>query len=433
VYRERVEAARSLLEGAFRAAVAQADPAAAVRGHLPPAPRGRVVVVGAGKAAAAMAAAVEEAFDGAAAVTGVVVTRYGHGAATRGVRVLEAAHPVPDEAGVRASDAVLAAVRGAGRDDHVVAVISGGGSALLCAPVPGLTLDDKRTLTAALLRSGATIDEINTVRRHLSRVKGGRLAAEAAPAPLTALVISDVVGDDLAAIASGVSVPDPTTFADALAVLDRYGIGHAAARRVLGEGAAGDREETPKPGDDRFARCRTVLIATNQTSLDAAAGHLRAAGFEAAVLSSTVVGEAREVGALHAAIAHQAWRVGQPLRPPCAFISGGEATVTVRGRGSGGRNSEAALALALALPADAPIAALFADSDGIDGTGGHAGAFVTPALLRTLDRHSARSALDDNDSFRVFAAADHLLVTGPTRTNVNDVRLVLVPKPHAGS
>jgi glycerate 2-kinase len=424
---------RILLAAAFRAAVAQADPARAVGPHLPPAPPGRVVVVGAGKAAAAMAAAVEEAYlERGVRVEGVVVTRYGHGAPTSSVRVLEAAHPVPDAAGVRASEEILAAVAGAGPEDHVIAVLSGGGSALLCAPAEGLTLADKRALTEALLRSGATIDEMNTVRRHLSRVKGGRLAAAAAPAPMTALVISDVVGDDLAAIASGVSVADPTTFGDALAVLARHGIVSQAAERVLSEGAAGEREETPKPGDPRLARCRTLLVATNQTSLDAAAAHVRAGGYDTAILSSAIVGEAREVGAVHAAIALQAWRFGQPLRAPCAFLSGGETTVTVRGDGRGGRNSEGALALALALPPGAPVSALFADTDGIDGSEDHAGAFVTPELLRTIDRAAARRALDRNDSYGVFAAADHLLVTGPTRTNVNDLRIVLVHEAEGG-
>jgi glycerate 2-kinase len=418
---------RAILEEAFRAAVARADPAAVLSTHLPRAPAGRIVVVGAGKAAAAMAAAVETAYERAGIpVEGVVVTRYGHGAPTRHVRVLEAAHPVPDAAGVRASAEVLAAVRGAGPDDHVIAVLSGGGSALLCAPTTGITLGDKRALTDALLRSGATIGEMNTVRRHLSDVKGGRLAAAAAPAPMTALVISDVVGDDLAAIASGVSVPDPTTFADALAVLDRYAIDVQAARRVLEEGAAGEREETPKPGDPRLARGRTVLVASNQASLEAAASSLAAAGFDTAILSSTIVGEAREVGALHGAIALQALRFGQPLRPPCAFVTGGETTVTVRGAGRGGRNAEGALALALSLPADADVWALFADTDGIDGSEDHAGAFVTPDLLRTFDRAAARRALDENDSYAFFHAAGHLLVTGPTRTNVNDLRIVLV-------
>jgi glycerate 2-kinase len=427
LYRDGVDDPRTLLRAAFRAAVAAADPEEAISAHLPDPPDGRVVVVGAGKAAAAMAAAVEGRYlDAGATVEGVVVTRYGHSGPTRAVRVLEAAHPVPDQAGIRASEAILDAVRRAGADDLVIVVVSGGGSALLCAPVEGLDLADKQAVTEALLRSGAEIGEINTVRRHLSRVKGGRLAAAAAPAPLLALVVSDVVGDDLAAIASGPTVPDPTRFEDALAVLARHRVEVPAVTAVLERGRAGELPETPKPGDPRLERARSVLVATNQRSLDAAAAVLRDAGLAVAVLSSSVTGEARTVASVHAAIARQAWKYGQPLRPPCAFVSGGETTVTVRGAGRGGRNSEFALGLALALPEDAPVAVLAADSDGIDGVEDHAGAFVTPALLRSLDRVRAAEALDDNDSYRVFADADHLLVTGPTRTNVNDVRLVLV-------
>jgi glycerate 2-kinase len=418
---------RGLLEGAYRAAVAAAEPGAALSTHLPPVPSGRLLVVGAGKAAAVMAAAAEAHYLArGAAVEGVVVTRYGHGATTRAVRVLEAGHPVPDDAGVAAAQDVLDLVSGAGRDDHVLVLLSGGGSALLCAPLPGLTLADKREVTDALLRSGADIAEMNTVRRHLSRSKGGRLAAAAAPAAVTALVVSDVVGDDLATIASGPTVADASTFADALEVLDRHRITAEAARRVLIEGARGEREETPKPGDARLATCRTVLVATNATSLAAAEAHVRAAGFTTAVLSSSIVGEASVVGGVHAAIAAHAWHHGAPWQPPCAILSGGETTVAVRGDGFGGRNTEGALALALALPSDAPVWALFADTDGLDGRGDHAGAIVTPELLRRLDRREARAALARSDSASLFSAHGHLLVTGPTRTNVNDLRIVLV-------
>jgi glycerate 2-kinase len=428
VYREAVEDARPLLEPAFRDAVAAADPAAAVLPHLPPPPSGRLLVVGAGKAAAAMARAVEDAYlQQGVSVEGVVVTRYGHGGATRAVRVVEAGHPVPDEAGARATAELLALVAGAGAEDHVIALLSGGGSALLCAPVDGITLDEERALTEALLRSGADIGEMNTVRRHLSQAKGGRLAAAAAPAPLTALVVSDVVGDDLATIASGPTVADPTTYADARAVLDRYAIDAPAARAVLAAGVAGEREETPKPDDPRLRHARTILVATNAGSLDAAAARLAASGVTPVLLSSELTGEAREVGRVLAAIAAQAWRTGEPAAPPCAFLSGGETTVTVRGPGGrGGRNSEGALALALALPRDAAVSALFADTDGIDGIGGHAGAFVTPALLRRLAASEARAALEHHDSGSFFAEAGHLFVTGPTGTNVNDLRIVLV-------
>ncbi len=427
VYREGVSEPRALLEGAFRAAVAAVDPDVAIRPHLPDPPSGRIVIVGAGKAAASMAAACEAHYaELGTALTGVVVTRYGHGAPTKSVRVLEASHPVPDAAGVAATDEILGAVAAAGRDDHVVVLLSGGGSALLCAPAEGVTLEAKRSVTDALLRSGATIDDMNVVRRHLSRSKGGRLARLAAPAPLTALVISDVVGDDLATIASGPTVPDPTTFADALDVLDAYGIADEAVRRVLRDGADGGREETPKPGDPLLEHCRTILVATNETALAAAAEHLRRGGYVPHTLSATIVGEARDVGALLGSVSERVWRLGEPFSAPCALLSGGETTVQVRGSGRGGRNGEAALGFALSLPAEAPVWALFADTDGIDGTEENAGAFVTPMLLRTLDRRSARAALRANDAYGVFADAGHLLLTGPTRTNVNDLRIVLV-------
>ncbi|TVR94961.1 MAG: DUF4147 domain-containing protein [Trueperaceae bacterium] len=434
-----------VLRRAFAAAVAAADPGAAVRAHLPPKPpRGRVVVVGMGKAAAPMAAAVEDHYDGlGVAVEGVVVTRYGHAAPLRRVRCLEAAHPVPDAAGEAAGRALLAAVDAAGADDLVLVLVSGGGSALACAPLPGLDLAAKQAVTDALLRSGAEIGDMNVVRKHLSSIKGGRLAARAAPARVLALVVSDVVGDDLAAVASGPTVSNGSGPADALAVLDRFGVNAPAARaaleRAARERAARERAASADAGaaagaattqGDAEERCETRLVASNQASLEAASALLAEAGYRTLVLSNAITGEAREAGAFHAAVALQAWRHGQPAAPPVALVSGGETTVTVRGEGGrGGRNSEFALGLALALPADAPVAALAADSDGIDGYGGHAGALVTPALLRALDRVAARDALARNDSYRVFEALDHLLVTGPTRTNVNDVRVVLVGAP----
>ncbi len=420
---------RDLLQRAFEAATRAADPEAAVAPHLPPPPpRGRLVVVGMGKAAAPMARAVERHYAALGTVPeGVVVTRYGHAAPLEHVRLLEAGHPVPDEASQAAGEALLAAVDGAGADDLVLVLVSGGGSALACAPLDGMDLPGKQAVTNELLRSGADIGEINLVRKHLSALKGGRLAARGAPARVLALVISDVVGDDLAAVASGPTVADGSGPSDALAVLDRYALGASAARRALARAADGGEGAAPRPGDPRLASVETRLIASNQASLEAARAPLEAAGYRTLVLSNAVVGEAREAGRFHAAIALQAWRHGQPAAPPLALLSGGETTVTVRGDGGrGGRNSEFALALALALPADAPVAALAADSDGIDGIGGHAGAFVTPALLQRLDRQAARAALARNDSLAVFEAADHALVTGPTRTNVNDVRVVLV-------
>jgi len=417
-----------VLRRAFDAAVAAADPAAAVRAHLPPPPpSGRIVVVGMGKAAAPMAAAAEDHYDAlGVAVEGVVVTRYGHAAPLRRVRCLEAAHPVPDAAGVAAGRALLEAVDAAGADDLVLVLVSGGGSALACAPLAGLDLAAKQAVTDALLRSGADIGDINVVRKHLSHLKGGRLAARAAPARVLALVVSDVVGDDLAAVASGPTVADGSGPVDALAVLDRFDVAAPAARAAL-ERAARAGAGAATPPADADARCETRLVASNQASLEAARAVLDEAGYRTLVLSNAITGEAREAGAFHAAVAVQVWRHGQPAAAPVALVSGGETTVTVRGEGGrGGRNSEFALALALALPADAPVAALAADSDGIDGFGGHAGALVTPTLLRALDRPAARDALARHDSYAVFEAHGHLLVTGPTRTNVNDVRVVLV-------
>lgn len=416
--------ARSLLTDAFHAAVAAADPARALRGHLPDPPPGRLVVVGAGKAAAAMAAAVEEHY-GPDRVEGLVITRYGHGRPTRAIEVVEAAHPVPDEAGLRATERVLATLEGLGEDDLALCLLSGGGSSLLVAP-DGIDLEVKAALTRALLRSGAGIAEMNAVRKHLSRVKGGRLAAASAPARLVALVVSDVVGDDLSAIASGPTVPDPTTFRDALAVLEAYRVEAPAARAALEAGTRGERPETPKPGDARLARATTRLVATNQGALEAAAARLRAAGLPAHLLASAVTGEAREAARVHAAIVRQVRERAQPFAAPCALLSGGETTVTVRGGGRGGRNSEFALGFALELGDLAGVHLLAADTDGIDGSEDNAGAFVGPDLFDRLPRPRARAHLADNDAHGAFAAADALFVTGPTGTNVNDLRIALV-------
>jgi len=416
-----------LLRRAFEAAVAAAHPGAAVRAHLPGTPRGRLLVVGAGKAAALMAAEVERAYPDEARLSGLVVTRHGQALPTRRVAVTEAAHPVPDAAGVEASERMLALVDEAGPDDHVLALISGGGSALLGAPA-GLSLAGLREVVEALLRSGADVREMNAVRRRLGRAAGGRLAARAWPAPVTALVVSDVVGDDPADIASGPTVPDPTDDAIALAILDRYRIAAPEARARLQAGA-----DAPAPGahDPRWATVRTTVVASSRGALDAAAAALRGAGWPTFVLADDVTGEARVAGALHAAVARSVLAGRGAAAPPCAFVSGGETTVTVRGDGRGGRNSEFALGLALGLPDDAPVWALAADSDGIDGFGEHAGAFVTPGLWRRVARADARAALERNDSLAVFEAADAVLVTGPTGTNVNDLRLVLVGRPPA--
>lgn len=428
---------RALLRRAFDAAVAAADPARTLAERLPDPPNGDLIVVGAGKAAATMARAVESRYRNGPAwsrLRGLVVTRYGHAGLNAGdtekIDVAEAAHPVPDAAGVEATERILELVAGAGAEDVVLVLVSGGGSALLTAP-RGIDLGQKKALTQKLLASGATIQEMNIVRKHLSAVKGGRLAAAAHPAAVIAWVVSDVVGDDLAAIASGPTVADPSTYADALAVLDRYGIEAPEARAHLAAGRDGHEDETPKPGSESLAHASTHLIATNQRSLEAAAEVVRAGGFAPIVLASGITGEARVAGAMHAAVIEQIARHGQPVAAPCAVLSGGETTVTVHGEGGrGGRNSEFALGFALALPEDllddGRIYGLAADTDGVDGSEDNAGVFVGPDVFATTARPEARSALERNDSYPVFAAAGMLLETGPTGTNVNDLRVMLV-------
>ncbi|MEO5375228.1 MAG: glycerate kinase [Alphaproteobacteria bacterium] len=412
-----------LLRAMFDAAVAAAMPSSFLPGHLPEPPRGRTVVVGAGKAAAAMAAVVEEHWPGP--LSGLVVTRYGHAVPTARITVVEAGHPVPDAAGRKAARDVLDLARGLGPEDLLLCLISGGGSALLTLPAPGLSLADKQHLNRALLRSGATIAEINCARKHLSAIKGGRLAAAAAPARVVALLLSDVPGDDPSVIASGPTVADPTTRADALAVLVRHGIEVPPSVRAHLETPAA---ETPKPGDPCFAQAEAFVAATAQRSLDAAAAVARAAGVTPVVLGGFMEGEASQVALVHAAIARQAFRHGQPAAPPCVLISGGETTVTVRGSGLGGRNTEFLLALAVALNGHPGIHALAADTDGIDGSEDNAGAILRPDSLSRAMR-AGRDAVVDlaaNDSHGFFAALGDLVVTGPTRTNVNDFRAVLV-------
>ena len=404
----------------FDEAVAAADPAHAVPAHLPEPPaRGRTVVVGAGKAAAAMARAVERHWQGP--IVGLVVTRYGHGAPTRAIEVVEAAHPVPDAAGRRAAGRLLDMVRDLGADDLVVCLISGGGSALLALPAPGLALDDKQAVTGALLRSGASIDEINCVRKHLSAIKGGRLATAAYPAAIVSLLISDVPGDDPAVIASGPTVADPTTFADARAVLARYRITEPVA--VI-EHLTAAAEETPKPGDPRLARAATTIVARPMQSLEAAARVARAAGVEPVILGDDLEGEARELAAVHARLALDRVGAGRPA----VLISGGETTVTVAGTGRGGRNAEYLLALALALDGAVGIHGIACDTDGIDGSEDNAGATIAPAsLVRAASLGlDGGKLLADNDAYSFFAGLGDLIVTGPTLTNVNDFRAVLV-------
>jgi len=413
----------AFLRGLFDTAVAAVSPERCVPPALPEPGRGRTLVIGAGKAAAAMARTVETHWPGP--VEGLVVTRYGHGAPCDRIEVVEAAHPVPDEAGRRAAERILALAAEAGPDDLVLCLISGGGSALLAAPAPGLALEDKQAVATTLLRSGASIDEINAVRKHLSAIKGGRLAAAAAPARVVTLAISDVPGDDPATIASGPTVADPTTFADALAVLDRYGIDGPA--RVLDHLRRGEAE-TPKPGDPRLAGAETRVVATAWTALDAAARQARAAGVTPVVLGDSIEGEAREVARALAGIAESVARHGAPAPPPAVLISGGETTVTVRGRGRGGRNLEFLLGLGLALGGREGIHALAADTDGIDGSQDNAGGLLDPGSLARARAAGFDPAqrLADNDAYAVFAALDALVVTGPTRTNVNDFRAILV-------
>ncbi len=414
---------RQLLQAMFEAAVAAADPLRCMAPHLPALPTGKTVVVGAGKAAGSMASALEAHWKGP--LEGLVVTRYGHHVPTRHIEVVEASHPVPDAAGQEAASRILAMVRDLGPDDLVICLISGGGSALLTSPAEGLTLQQKQDMNRALLKSGATISEMNCVRKHLSAIKGGQLALACAPARVVTLLISDVPGDDPSIIASGPTVPDPTTCAEALAILDKYGLqGHVEAYAHIQAGT----HETPKPGDLRFARNEVRMIATPQESLEAAARVAREAGVEPFILSDCIEGEARDVALVHAGIARQVLKHGQPVKPPCVLLSGGETTVTVRGKGRGGRNAEFLLALAVALEGLPGVYAMACDTDGVDGTEDNAGAILSPS---TWDRAGklglrAREFLADNDGYTFFSRLGDLVVTGPTLTNVNDFRALLV-------
>ena len=429
-------APREFLEHLYRAAVHRALPLHNTAAFLPAPPRGRTVVLGAGKAGGAMAQAVEALWPADAPLSGLVVTRYGHtpprpaGLASR-IEVVEAAHPVPDAAGLEAAQRILALAHGLTADDLVLCLISGGGSALLTLPAEGLTLEDKQRINRELLNSGANIIEMNCVRKHLSRIKGGRLAAACAPARVVTLTISDVPGDDPSVIASGPTVPDATSCADAVAILQRYRIEvPGAIMSLLEQGAL----ETPKPGDAAFAGQEVHMIATPQQSLEAAAAQARLAGLTAYILSDVMEGQSREVGKVHAALARAVARSGQPFAKPCVILSGGETTVTVRKqpegtpRGRGGRAGEFCLGLAQALQGQEGVWALAADTDGIDGMEDNAGAFVAPDTLRRAaasglkpDRH-----LDRNDAYGFFSSIGDLVVTGPTHTNVNDFRAVLV-------
>jgi hydroxypyruvate reductase len=431
------ERAARFLSHLFAAMVAAADPARLLPGRLPDPPRGRTVLIGAGKAAAAMARTVEEHWQGD--LTGLAVTRYGHGVPCRRIEVVETGHPLPDAAGAEIAGRILDLVSRLSTDDLVIVLLSGGGSALLTLPAPGLTLDELREVNRQLLASGAPIADINCVRKHLSAIGGGRLAIACWPAHVVTFAISDVPGDDPAVIASGPTVADPSTFADALAVAKRYDLRLPPA--VLRHLQAA-RDETPKPGDPRLARSRFVLLSSPSTALEAAASAARERGVEPIVLGADVQGEAREVASRHATLVAESVRTRKDERgsnagmAPLLILSGGETTVTVKGNGRGGRNTEYLLALGLAVGTGGPtgpqehrVHALAADTDGIDGTEDNAGAFLYPDSLQRAREAGLdpRRFLAANDSYSFFRFLGDLFVTGPTRTNVNDFRAILLP------
>ena len=415
-----------LLRRMFDAAVAAAQPALCLPPHLPPPPTGRTIVIGAGKASAAMARALEDHWSGP--LEGLVVTRYGYDVPCERIEIVQAAHPVPDVAGLAAAQRIRQLVTGLTADDLVIALISGGGSSLLVAPGAGLTLADKQAVNTALLHSGASISEMNCVRRHLSSLKGGRLAAVCHPAQLLTLLISDVPGDDPIDIASGPTVADPTTCADALAIVDRYRINVPPAVRALLESGMG---ETVKPGDPRLAGSQTRVVTAPQIALEAAAQVARDAGITPYILGDSLEGEARDLGKAMAGIARQVAVHGQPFATPCVLLSGGETTVTLRnigGKGRGGRNVEFLLSLAVALNGLPGVYALAADTDGVDGAEEIAGAVLTPSTLQRAWAlgTNPRNSLDHNDAHSFFQALGDSVVTGPTLTNVNDFRAILI-------
>lgn len=418
--------ARALLRRMFDAAIAAAQPSRTLARHLPPppaSPRGRTVVIGAGKASAAMARAFEDAWAGP--LEGLVVTRYGYAVPCDRIDIVEAAHPVPDAAGLDAARRMLELVSGLTEDDLVVSLISGGGSSLLPLPLNGLSLADKQAVNRALLDSGATITEMNCVRRHLSAIKGGRLALACHPARVHNLLISDVPGDDPIDIASGPTVPDPTTRAEAIDIMRRYGI--AVPDGVMAA-LASDAAETVKPCDTRLPPIDTTLIATPRMALEAAADVARQAGLAVHVLGDAIEGEARDVGKVLGALARHVAETGEPFTTPCVLLSGGETTVTVREAGRGGRNVEFLLSLALTLRGMPGVYALAGDTDGVDGKEEIAGAVVAPDTLERALRQGlrARDALANNDGHGFFGALGDAVITGPTLTNVNDFRAILI-------
>lgn len=419
----RTLASQDLLRRMFNAAIASAQPALCIPEHLPAPPAGRLMVIGAGKASAAMAQAVEANWSGP--LSGLVVTRYGYGVPCERIDIVEASHPVPDAAGQAAAERMLKLVSGLQDDDLVLCLISGGGSSLLPLPAAGLTLHDKQALNRGLLKSGATISEMNCVRRHLSAIKGGRLAAACHPARVVTLLISDVPGDDPINIASGPTVGDPTTCADALAIVRRYDIDLPPLVRAVLESGAG---ESVKPGDPRLARAEVCMIATPQMALDAAAAVAREAGYAAHILGDALEGEARDVGKVLGGLALQTANRSQPFAAPCVLLSGGETTVTVRGQGKGGRNVECLLSLGLTLGGHPRVHALAGDTDGVDGQEEIAGALLAPDSMARAWVLGLRpqDALANNDGHGFFGALGDSVITGPTLTNVNDFRAILI-------
>jgi glycerate 2-kinase len=407
---------RGLLEESFRAAVAAADPLKILAPHLPAPPKGRTFVAAAGKAAASMALAAEKSYRGD--LEGIAITRYGHGLPTRNIRVVEAGHPVPDEAGEAAAREVLTRVKGLKENDLLLALLSGGGSSLLSLPAPDISMEELKIVTRDLLRSGAAIQEMNTVRKHLSAIHGGRLAA-ACKAPVVAFIISDVTGDDPTHIASGPCAPDPTTYAEALEILARYRVTPPRAVKLRLEAGL---DETPKPGDPVFARVENKVIATAHRSLEAAAAVFRANGVEPVIFGDTLTGEACEVAKVFASLVNEIRRYGKPWKPPVALISGGECTVTIRGEGGrGGRCQEFLLSLGIETGG---VWAIACDTDGIDGSEDNAGAVLSPDSMKR--GRDAKALLAKHDSYGFFSALGDLVTTGPTRTNVNDYRAILV-------
>lgn len=436
---------RGLLLNSFNAAITAADPLRIVPRHLPippRLPRGRTLVIGAGKAAAAMALAVEKHWQKDAVLNGIVLTRYGHGLPLERITVVEAGHPLPDTQGEQAARDILAEVKKLGPDDLLLCLVSGGGSSLLSLPVAGVSLDDLKSVTRELLRCGAAIQEINTVRKHLSAIQGGRLAASCR-APVLVLIISDVTGDDPTHVASGPCAPDPTTYSDALEILERYRINApAVVQDILLAGAEGKRDETPKPGDDVFRNVENRVIATAHDSLLAAAKYFHDQGIPAVILGDAITGEARDVAKVFAAMVKEIRQYGQPWKPPVALISGGETTVTLRQNdygkrgsrgesnpgGRGGRNTEFLLSLAIELNGIAGIHALACDTDGIDGSENNAGAIMTSDSLHRAKQLGINTGalFVSHDSYTFFQELDDLIITGPTRTNVNDYRVILL-------